>query len=1230
MIHQPVTQLEGRPCAGQHSGNRALPGSSGALSSISTARGRYFTNADLRSWFTAIGGLLRTCCHVSLVLGWVCSHGAVLTEDTIIAENDATYDGQNLIIDGATVTINGLHSFISLHLTNGAVLTHAACTTLETYQLALQVLTTMHVDAGCRIDVTGKGYLRRRTTGNVTEGAASGRSGGSYGGLGGDGSQGQPNQVYGDYTLPNDWGSGGDETAGGGLIRIQAESLVLDGDILANGQNSGGGGGSGGGIHVQVGQLSGAGTVTANGGGASTCCGYAGGGGGRIAVYAQDFSGFDTSRIASLGGRGRDLHGGAGTVYLRDTDEPTGVLIIDDKDSARFGSTPLGLAGTNYFPIPDVVIIRGNGTRAVTEHPGLVLDFQNALVITNSGRLTINGDLHLGTAAPLTLADNGTLLVTGTFTSELPITVDSGAELAIQSSYSPTEPIIVTGNGLLQITGDFAAESMILTNGGTIEVTGNVTSGAPLTISDSTLQTDLLVAPALSILNDGILTSQASTDTEMHALEVEVSGTVHVDAGCRIDVTGKGYLRRRTTGNVTEGAASGRSGGSYGGLGGDGSQGQPNQVYGDYTLPNDWGSGGDETAGGGLIRIQAGSLVLDGDILANGQNSGGGGGSGGGILIQVEEITGAGSIKANGGGASGNYGSGGGGRIAVRAQNFESFAVNNIESLGGSGGIAAGAGTVYLKDTGEPTGVLIIDDKDSARFGSTPLGLAGTNYFPIPDVVIIRGNGTRAVTEHPGLVLEFQNALVITNSGRLTINGDLHLGAAAPLTLADNGTLLVTGTFTSDLPITVDSGADLIVQSSLSPTFPISIRNGGLLKVTGSLSADNVSLSSGNLDVSQSIISTTTLYFPGGSIVASNITSPNVVFDGGNTILDHIETSSLLLTNGAVLSCPELHTLNITVSGPLTVASTSSIDVSGNGYPEGQSAPNIGPPTNGAGGSYGGRGGNSQANQPYGDFADPEDLGTGGGTSGQFAASGRGGGLLRITSHTLALAGNLLANGGNGGGSSTIAGGGSGGGIRLLLVTLTGSGQIQANAGNGFAGGGGGGGGRVAIYAQDFSSYDFSNLAASGGRGSGSSGQHGATGTVHVVQGRLFTHARAHSPAGFNGGYVSNSFESISIQFNRPINTNSFDPSLLLIDGPLGEIQATGFSEVGDRTYQFDLPFEVTENGRYNFTLLPDLRDEEGFPLDQNANGIPGEPVDDDYRFTIILDTVAPRIRARQ
>lgn len=146
----------------------------------------------------------------------------VITANLTISETDPTYDGADLLITGpVTVAINGAHSLNSLTLTNGATLTHSACTATETHRLELSVTNEVMVAADSRIDVSGQGYVAGRTQGNVTTGASTGGSGGSYGGLGGN-RNGTACAVYGDYLDPDEWGSGGgpaysNPSAGGGL-----------------------------------------------------------------------------------------------------------------------------------------------------------------------------------------------------------------------------------------------------------------------------------------------------------------------------------------------------------------------------------------------------------------------------------------------------------------------------------------------------------------------------------------------------------------------------------------------------------------------------------------------------------------------------------------------------------------------------------------------------------------------------------------------------------------------------------------------------------------------------------------------------------------------------------------------------------------------------------------------------------------------------------------------------
>ena len=136
-----------------------------------------------------------------------------------------------------------------------------------------------------------------------------------------------------------------------------------------------------------------------------------------------------------------------------------------------------------------------------------------------------------------------------------------------------------------------------------------------------------------------------------------------------------------------------------------------------------------------------------------------------------------------------------------------------------------------------------------------------------------------------------------------------------------------------------------------------------------------------------------------------------------------IEAASLSLLNGAVLThlpatTNREYSLVLSVTNDLLVDGTSRIDVSGRGYLPGYT---LGNTTNGAanftaGGSYGGLGpvccgSSSVANGPYGDYHNPNELGSGSGTYGGGAP---GGGLARIAAGAAQVDGGILANGGSG------------------------------------------------------------------------------------------------------------------------------------------------------------------------------------------------------------------------
>src|SRR5207253_138731 len=52
----------------------------------------------------------------------------VFTSPAVISESNTSYEGQDIAIKGTTVTIDGPHQFNSVHLIDGAALTHSANT----------------------------------------------------------------------------------------------------------------------------------------------------------------------------------------------------------------------------------------------------------------------------------------------------------------------------------------------------------------------------------------------------------------------------------------------------------------------------------------------------------------------------------------------------------------------------------------------------------------------------------------------------------------------------------------------------------------------------------------------------------------------------------------------------------------------------------------------------------------------------------------------------------------------------------------------------------------------------------------------------------------------------------------------------------------------------------------------------------------------------------------------
>ena len=283
---------------------------------------------------------------VALLVGEV--RAATLTNDTLLAIGNTTYDGQDIVLSNCTLTVNGPHSFNSLRLTNNAVLTHSPAPNGEPdYQLNLAIAQNVTVDASSRIEATARGYAAAKGPGAGASSAQWGGGGGSHGGLGGTGSGGSGGEVYDAILAPTQPGSGGGDGygsgggAGGGVIRmVVGGTLRVEGAILAEGgagvYYNFGGGGAGGTIVLTVGTITGFGRISANGGTATGGQG-GGGGGGCIAVFSTNSS--LLGAITAYGGAGQQW-GGAGTVFTKAAAVPVGEVRVDN--GGRTGQfTPL-------------------------------------------------------------------------------------------------------------------------------------------------------------------------------------------------------------------------------------------------------------------------------------------------------------------------------------------------------------------------------------------------------------------------------------------------------------------------------------------------------------------------------------------------------------------------------------------------------------------------------------------------------------------------------------------------------------------------------------------------------------------------------------------------------------------------------------------------------------------------------------------------------------------------
>ncbi|MCX6874938.1 MAG: choice-of-anchor D domain-containing protein [Verrucomicrobia bacterium] len=325
---------------------------------------------------------------IALALAQTAANAVTFTANTTIGVGDATYENQEIVVNGCTLTVDGGHRFTSLLLTGGAVLTHSAAPAGEpNNRLDLTIAGAMEIDATSRVDATAKGHAATTGPGaGINSGAYP--SGGGHGGPGGNSYGGPAGGVsYGDLLAPTQGGSGGGNSinfglggAGGGVVRLNVGgALTVAGQLTANGESGRASSGAGGSIHLSAGTLAGNGSIAANGGSASIV-GAGGGGGGRIALYygSSTFSGGLTALGGLAAGTFSGNSGGAGTLYTHATSQSVGDLRLDNTgrtnavETLLTGPVPYRLVLTNVTAFATTPITFSGlrvGTGGLLTHP---------------------------------------------------------------------------------------------------------------------------------------------------------------------------------------------------------------------------------------------------------------------------------------------------------------------------------------------------------------------------------------------------------------------------------------------------------------------------------------------------------------------------------------------------------------------------------------------------------------------------------------------------------------------------------------------------------------------------------------------------------------------------------------------------------------------------------------------------------------------------------------------
>ncbi|HUF85492.1 MAG TPA: Ig-like domain-containing protein [Acidimicrobiia bacterium] len=924
------------------------------------------------------------------------------TNDWSALENQAVYLAPGLL------TLDAPRRFEELILLEGARLTHPEAVPGDERPIDLAVSGSVYVACGAAIDVSVKGYAQRTTHPDAAPHSLD--AGGSHVGEG-SGFSGTLAETFGSVERPVEMGGGGNGARGGGGVHLTASELVLDGAIRANGGETPAGqfatGGAGGSVWIELDGLAGGrGSVEARGG-VSGWFGRGSGGGGAVSVaHGGAPAGSWLERLSVAGGQSAG-HGAAGSRWLRGPGEVHGTLSIDQGEVAS--------------PVTTVLPSFGAGAAlAGTVGATLVTDRTEAIESWFVGHWV---EVRDGVSGAL----EGTWRIASIDGVAFTLAPNDGEAIALDEGD--------------RYQGVYRVDTL------TVSATSKLRSVDPIRLAGvwdlgGRVEVSEVVGIDLMVRSGAILASPAPGGLEPTALRVQLTGTLVVEAGGAIDVSGHGYGLAASYPGArvpTDGA-----GGSHLAPGGWAAP-LSGTTYGSVYRPAEAGGGGTLSTfrrGGGTLFLEVAGLVVDGAIRANGGASPAShGGAGGSIWIRAVELSGTGVVEANGSRGNGG-GGGGGGAIAIEYASAPDGTIP-VARAHSDGEPAGGAGTVFWLGPEATWGDLLVDGNGLAQPQTELPGLGSG--------VAQEGSagGTLVVDRSDGVAPFFVGHWVEVRSP----SGELE------------GTYRVAG---------ID-GARLDLANP----------GGGLVDVTpgdqyqGVYHFDQVSVTGGAALASYDPIRVAGAPWAAGTLVLTELRGHDVVIPAGTT-----------LTHPPTVDPANPQRLEIDVTGTLTIEAGAVIDVSNRGFGPGMTWPGHQPPGFAVGGCHVGAGARwfSGSCETFGSVERP--LEPGGGSQGS-----AGGGVVHLRAARLVLDGDISSNGASGGFDQA---GGAGGSVWIEVGALSGGGSIEARGGNGWSDRGGGGGGAIAVEYGTSSGTVLSRLSA---RGGSSTRRRGGAGSIWIREG---------------------------------------------------------------------------------------------------------------------------------